>query len=201
MPLPSSIPGGARPLAGINGGANDVAAALIGVNPEQYRAVMVPMFYTLDGAVQSGYDIYRVPTTHDLVIEQIRPHLVLLDPTNEGGVIGTVGEPGSVIQTGKITLTGYRDRLAMKANNCLLDLKNSDREQKIIDNHSMTLGMLHEAAGGAIVDFGATPHKVPAGETLRLDVRYAALLPAPLIAGSTQYGIVLVGKLIRVARS
>lgn len=203
MPIAASIPGGARPLAGLAQGisANDIARGLMELHPEQLRVVVIPMFVTLDGVTQSGYDTYRVPTTHDLVIEQIRAHLVLLDPANEGGGIGTVGEPGSVIQTGKLVLVGYRDRLAMKANNCLLDLKNSDREQKVIDNHSMSLGTLHEAAGGMPIDLGATPQKVIAGESIRLDVRYAAVTPAPLIAGSTQYGVVLIGKLIRVQKS
>ena len=203
MPIPQSTPGGARPLSGLAAGvtANDIARGYMDLSPEQVRAVAIPMFVTMDDVTQSGYDVYRVPTTHDLVIEQIRAHLVLMNPNGEGGVKGDAGEPGSVIKTGSLVLTSFRDRLAMKASNALLDLKNSDREQKIIDNHSMALATLHEAAGGFPIDLGATPQKVIAGETLRLDVRYAAILPALLITGATQYGVVLVGKLIRVQKS
>lgn len=202
MPLAETIPGGARPLAGRSGGgsANEVALGLKELHPEQVRATVVPLYATLDGTTQTGYDTYRVPTTHDFVIEQIRPHLVLLSLTNEGGA-AVANTPSSEIVAGKILLQGYRDRLAMKANNALLDLKNTDREQKIIDNHSMSLGTLHEAAGGQIIDFGATPQKVLAGESIRLDVRFADAVVAAALAGSTQYGIVLVGKLIRVAKS
>lgn len=203
MPISALTPGGATPLQGRSGGgsANEIALGLKDLHPEQVRVVAIPMYVTMDGTTQSGYDTYRVPTTHDLVIEQIRPHLVLMSIANEGGAKGDAGEPGSVILTGKVTLTSYRDRLAMKANNCLLDLKNTDREQKVIDNHSMCLGTLHEAAGGMPIDLGATPQKVLAGESLRLDVRYADVVTATVIAGSTQYGIVLIGKLIRVAKS
>lgn len=204
MPVSALTPGGATPLNGRAGGgsANEVALGLKELHPEQVRAVIIPMYVTMDGATQSGYDTYRVPTTHDLVIEEVRAHLVLLDPTNEGGASpADAFNPGTVIVAGKVVLLGYRDRLAMKANNALLDLKNTDREQKIIDNHSACLGLLHESAGGQIINFGVTPQKVIAGESLRLDVRYAAILPAALIAGSAQYGVVLVGKLIRVAKS
>lgn len=203
MPLAESIPGGARPLAGRAGGgsANEVALGLKELHPEQVRVNIVPMYVSLDQNTQSGYDTYRVPTTHDFVIEEIRAHLALVDLANEGGGIGTVGEPGSVILTGKHVLTGFADRLAMKAGNALLDLKNTDREQKVIDNHSLCLAALHVAAGGQSMHFGSTPHKVIAGESLRLDVRYASTGAAEAIKGLTQYGVVLVGKLIRVAKS
>lgn len=202
MPISALTPGGANPLNGRAGGgsANEVALGLKELHPEQVRAVIIPLYVTMDGTTQSGYDTYRVPTTHDLVIEEVRPHLVLLDPTNEGGA-AVANTPSSEIVAGKILLQGYRDRLSMKATNVLLDLKNTDREQKVIDNHSASLALLHEAAGGMPINFGSTPQKVVAGESLRLDVRFAAVSPAALIAGSAQYGVVLVGKLIRVAKS
>lgn len=202
MPIAASTPGGARPLSGLNGlgNANELALGLKELHPEQIRAVVIPLYVLMNGSIQSGYDTYRVPTTHALVIEEIRAHLVLMSLTNVGGA-AVAGTPSSEIVAGKILLQGYRDRLAMMSNNVLLDLKNTDREQKVIDNHSMSLGMLHESAGGSPIFLGATPQKVVAGESIRLDVRFADVVVAAAIAGDTQYGVTLVGKLIRVAKS
>jgi hypothetical protein len=203
MPLGADVPGGAMPLTGQRGGADAIATALglKELHPEQVRAIMVPLYVTMGTVTQSGYDTYRVPTTHDLLIEEIRAHLVPMDLTNEGGTVGNANTPGSVVIANKVILTSFLDRLIMKAANCLLDLKNTDREQKIIDNHSVGLNTLFNPAGGAPVNFGPTPQKVVAGETIRLDARFAGVSAPEQIAGNTQYGVVLVGKLIRVAKS
>lgn len=194
MPLGEDVNGGTRPLTGLAGDASPNARALgmKDIDPEKYRGIAVPLYTTLDDTTTSGYDVYRVPTTHDFIIEKILPHVVLTDLATE------VATP-----IGNAAVPSVADRIAMKAMNAQIDLQNTDRVQKIIDNHSLSLASLLSAAGGNILDFTGTPHKIPAGETIRLDVKYAATgaAAANMEKGKTQYGVVLVGKLVRVAKS
>jgi hypothetical protein len=192
MPLGENTNGGARPLTGSAGGgsANQIALGLKDLHPEQVRAIVVPMYATLGAAILTGYDNYRVPTTHDFLIEQIKAHVVLMDLASEAAAADA-----------DVPMPSFADRVAMKAANALIDLKNSDREQKVIENHSMSIAGLMQIAGGSPIDFGLTPQKVLAGESLRLDVRFANSALANQIAGNTQYGVLLIGKLIRVAKS
>jgi hypothetical protein len=193
MPLGAATPGGAEPLRAAPGRESAVATAagLLELHPETVRAMAIPIYATLGTATLTGYDTYRVPTTHDFLIEKILPHLVLMDLASEA----------AAAVTANITLAGFADRMAMKAANCLLDLKNTDREQKLFDNHSLSLASLFRLTGGGPIDFGPTPQKVLAGETIRLDVRFANTAVANQIAGNAQYGVLLLGKLIRVAKS
>lgn len=194
MPLGYGVNGGVEPLKGVPGGQSphQIALGMMQIDPEKLRAIIAPLFVTLDATTTSGYSQYRVPTTHDLIIEKILPHIVLLDLANEVATVVAGVTPASIA-----------DRMAMKAMNCLIDLQNTDRTQKIIDNASASLASMFGPAGGEPVDFGATPHKVPAGETLRFDARLGAVGTAAgnVAAGKAQYGIVIVGKLVRVAKS
>lgn len=192
MPLGENVNGGARPIGSRNGagGALDIAFGLKEVNPEQYRSVVIPLMALLGATTTSGSDTYRVPTTHNLIIEKILPHVSLVDLANEVATVVTGVTPSSIA-----------DRVVMKAMNTLADLKNVDREQKVIDNRSMPLSALLPAAGGGPIDFGKTPHVVPAGESIRADMRWAVTTTANEIAGNTQVGLILVGKLVRVAKS
>lgn len=164
------------------------------LSPEDYRAVAVPLYAVLNAAATSGSDTYRVPATHNLAIEQIRSHLVLKAFDQE---LLTLNHASDVTKgVGAPTIT---DRVRLKAMNCRLDLKNSDREQKLFDNHSLALASLLSGMGDPL-DFSVEPHIVPAGETLLMN---ATLIntDAKMIGGDTEYGLVLIGKLIRVARS
>lgn len=174
--------------------AEQIARGLKELDPEQIRGVIIPLYATLLSTTTTGYDTYRVPTTHDLLIEEIRPHLLALDISTE--LYATIDANLHMGPT-------MEDRLILKASNCKVDLKNSDREQKVIENHSLVLVSLMKPVGDSL-KFGTTPHKVPAGETLRLDVALQDsdhTLTGVASTGSTQYGLVLVGKLVRVARS
>lgn len=194
-PLGAANPGGTQPLdprtAGA-GGPMAIAASYVSIDPEKVRAVAVPLYAVLAaGASTSGTDAYRVPTTHDFVIEEIKAHIVITD---------LAAEPASPAGASDIGLPGLGDRLALKAMNAEFDLRNIDREQRIVDNHRMTISALMTIAGGEPLKFGMTPHKILAGETIRLDV---ALIntTSDFASGAARYGVILVGKLVRVARS
>jgi hypothetical protein len=193
MPLGAGVNGGVDPLSSNAAGyANKVASGFKDIDPEKVRALLVPMFVTLDDTATSGYDVFRVPTTHDFVIEKILPHLALTDLANE------VATP-----IGNAVVAGIMDRMVMKAANARIDLQNTDRNQKVIDGRSLSLASIYGPAGGDPIDLKDTPHKIPAGESVRLDVALIAIggAAANVEKGKTQYGIVLVGKLVRVAKS
>jgi hypothetical protein len=194
----ASLPGGTSPVLG-NTFAEQIARGLKELDPEQIRGIVIPLYGTLGAAatgtaVSSAYDTYRVPTTHDLLIEEIRPYLLVLDYDGLTAIaFDTDVKPGNNME----------DRLILMASNCLVDLKNSDREQKVFDNHSLVLASLMKPMGDPL-RFGTTPHKVPAGETLRCDVKLQETNTAAgveVASPAAYYGIVLVGKLVRVARS
>ena len=84
MPLGASANGGVGPLTGPASGltANGIARGLMDVDAERIRAQLIPMYVTMNGTTTSGYDTFRVPTTHDLLIEEIRAHIVPIDYAN-----------------------------------------------------------------------------------------------------------------------
>lgn len=193
MPLGAANPGGTLPLdpnrAG-GGAPMQIAAGYVAIDPERVRGVAVPMFVVMAaGAAVAGSDSYRVPTTHDLVVEEIKGHVVITD---------LAAEPAS--PAGPIALPSISERIALKAMNAEFDLRNIDREQRIVENHRINVGSLMSVAGGESLKFTKIPHKILAGETLRFD---ASLIntTATYAAGAARYGIILVGHLVRVARS
>jgi hypothetical protein len=200
MPLGANIPGGVSPLTRQGASARPAGEHLrerildlADLDPEQVRAMLIPIFVTLGPTTLSAYDKYRVPTTHDFVIERILPHIVLLDVGNALEIANDANA--------SIPLPTFADRILARANNVLLELKNEDREAKLIDNHPLVLSSLMPPLGGDDIDLFALPHKVPAGETLRLDARFATSTYAGQLGANAQYGLVLAGKLVRIARS
>lgn len=204
MPNPNQI-GGCEPVGAPSKGYQSIRARMYelakDLSPEDYRAVLVTLKATLGSGTTSSSDTYRVPATHEFVIEEIRGHLVLTQFDSELLAMNHASDAtkgiGSSELTGTLTL---RDRILMKAMNCRLDLKNSDREQKLFDNQSLALSSILSIVGGPPASREDEPHVVPAGETLILN---AALIntDAKMLGGLTEYGVTLVGSLIRVAKS
>lgn len=204
MPNPNQI-GGCEPVGAPKNATQSIRARVYelakDLSPEDYRSVAVTMKTVLGAGATSGSDTYRVPTTHEFVIEEIRGHLVLTQFDSEILAMNHASDVtkgiGSSESNGTLRLA---DRLLMKAMNCRLDLKNSDREQKLFDNQSLALASILSFVGSPAVDRLAAPHIVPAGETLVLNT---ALIntDAKMLGGLTEYGVVLVGNLIRVAKS
>lgn len=208
MPLPSNQIGGCEPVKAPGGaGAAQMIRSrvyeLTQLSPEDYRGVVVPIYATLGTAAFTGSDTYRVPTTHEFAIKQIVGHIALVgvnDETRDPPGTGAVATLGIADQSGATAALSLMNRIAMKAMNCTVDLRNSDREQKLFDNHSLSLATIVTLIGGRPIDWSETPHIVPAGETLALNVGLIQQTAA-LVGGNTQYGVVLIGDLIRVAKS
>lgn len=165
------------------------------LSPEDYRAIAVPLYAILGASNTSGTDSYRTPTTHNFVIEQVRGHLAL--QAFDGELLTMNHASDNTKGVGGPDVVG---RMLMKAMNARLDLKNSDREQKLFDNHPLSLASILSAVGGQPLDWSAEPHIVPAGETLQFSASLINV-DAKMLGGLTEYGVTLIGKLIRVARS
>ncbi len=198
MPIPQSQMGGCEPVSAPKGAAQSIRARvyeLTQLSPEDYRGVIVPLYATCGPGVVSGSDTYRVPTTHELAIYQIGGLLTLDNYLTEYKTVVDAGD--ATRGFGDPDLVG---RVLMKAMNAMVDLKNSDREQKLIDNHPTPLSTLLRVVGGNVIDWSAAPHIVPAGETLTMSVTLTNQ-DVKMLGGNTKYGVVLLGHLIRVAKS
>lgn len=197
MPLAQAIPGGVSPIQPNDVGDSGLRQRIIelrDLDPEQVKALSAPLYATLSPTVQSGFDTFRAPTTHDFVVHKILPYLVFMDIAN-ASEIATDGNAA-------VALPSFADRLVARANNILIDLQNQDRQSKFIDNHSLSLGSLMPPLGDPLkYENDLLRPKILAGESVRLDVRFASVATPSQLGAATQYGIVLVGLLIRVAKS
>lgn len=204
MPNPNQI-GGCEPVGAPTKGYQSIRSRIYEIakdlSPEDYRAVAVTLKALLGTGTTSGSDTYRVPATHEFVIEEIRGHLALTQFDSEVLGMNHASDATKGIGTSDVNGTlALRDRLLMKAMNCRLDLKNSDREQKLFDNQSLSLATILAFVGSPPTDLSEEPHIVPAGETLILNATLINV-DAKMLGGLTEYGVTLVGKLIRVAKS
>jgi len=210
MPLPSGSIGGCEPVKAPGAGNGQSIRGrvweLTQLSPEDYRGVVVNLFATLGTGATTGSDSYRVPSTHEFAIKQIVGHMAMVDVFNEVRDVGPAAGPtlGISDQSGATAALSFLNRVAAKAMNCAVDLQNQDRTQKLIDNHSMSLATVLTLIGGRPIDWSEAPHIVPAGETLLLNValiQTTGVDVAKIIGGNTQYGLTLIGDLIRTARS
>lgn len=153
---------------------------------DDYREVAVDLNAALSNTVASGTDTYQVPTTHKFVIRKVLPHLVITDPATEtafgSGIAGTA----------------YSDHEKFKASNCRVTLTNTESNEKLMgENNPVPLSALLSDP----VDWGDMPHIVSPGAVLQLDVSLVSSGISAYVGGTTEYGVVLVGALVRVRAS
>lgn len=154
---------------------------------ETYRWVFPTLAVSLTTTTTSDVNEYKLPNTHHLLITKIQGHLAFNNPDGETLSITGLGNPS------------LRDRIALKAMNCRMKLINTARTgEQIFPNNDLALSTLIEAAGGGPIEL-PTPHFIHAGDTLEMT---AALqdTAAAIVGGSTQYGVVVHGLLIRKSR-
>lgn len=146
-------------------------------------------------------DTFRIPGDYNFLAAEMHAHVVLNSPTTE--VAGTGGI---------LALYGIKNRVAAKALNAKALLVNADRNdltfvEANISNSSangnvqspLVLGTLMPICGGApikMIDQGyIAPLIVPANERLQLTVN---LTDAAAAQGSAEYGLALIGALVRM---
>lgn len=157
-----------------------------------------------DGAVlpAPATDTYRIPGDYNLMVSEIHAHIAMNTLASEN----TTGASGFTL------LDGVQNRTAVKALNAFATLVNADRndltlvETNIINSSAngavqspLCLGTLLPTCGGApmkLIDQNyVAPLIVPGNERLRLTV---ALKDAGAGLGQTEYGLTLIGSLVRM---
>ena len=146
-------------------------------------------------------DTFRIPGDYNFLVAEMHAHVVLNSPTTEE--IGTGGI---------LALYGIKNRVAAKALNAKALLVNADRndltfvEANISNSSSngnvqspLVLGTLMPICGGApikMIDQGyIAPLIVPANERLQLTIN---LTDAVTAKGSAEYGLAMIGALVRM---
>lgn len=158
------------------------------LGPEDYREIAVPLLAALTTSTVTGSDKFRAPSTHNFAITEIRGHILLRDLSTESQAVSAVGNPS------------FPDRVAIKASNCRLALQNTDRTQKIFETSAqLSIGTFVEFAGGRPMVFDR-PQILPAGENVQVDFTLVDTA-SDVVGGTTEYGIILIGALVRVKNS
>jgi hypothetical protein len=149
----------------------------------------------------SGTDIFRIPGDYNFIVGEVHAHIAMNNLSQEN----TVGA------TGPNALVGVRNRTVVKALNAKATLVNADRNdlrftELDIQNSSsggtvvspLCLGTLMPEAGGSpirLIQKGyIMPLIVPGNERLRLTV---ILRDGNAALGETEYGLTLIGALVR----
>ena len=149
-------------------------------------------------------DTYRVPGDYNFLVTEIHAHLAMMSLSTEN----TTG----AATTGLTALSGVQNRTATKALNAFATLVNADRndltfvETNIVNSSAngalqspLCLGTLMPLCGGApikLVDQNyVAPLIVPANERLRMTV---TMRDAGAALGQTEYGLTLIGMLVRM---
>lgn len=158
------------------------------LSPEDYRCVAITIKVSLTTNALSGSLSYRVPATFNLAIERIVPHLQIADFSAETSSLGNIGQSTDTLS--------FENRVNVKLMNCNINMQNSDRNQPLFDNGPINLYALARNP----IDWTSKPHIVPASELLSGDATLVDTDSA-VVGGSTSYGIVLLGTLVRVKNS
>lgn len=148
------------------------------------------------------YDTYRIPGDYNFLVTEIHAHLAMT----------TLAEENTVGASGLTAMGTVKDRTITKALNAFVSLVNADRNDLTFvegDIYSSSAGgsiysrlclaSLLPLAGGApikLVDQNyVAPLIVPANERLRMGL---TLTDAGAALGQTEYGLALIGALVRM---
>ena len=149
-------------------------------------------------------DTFRIPGDYNFLVAEMHAHVALNSPSTEEVVAG--------VNLGINKLYGVKNRVAAKALNAKALLVNADRndltfvEANISNSSSngnvqspLVLGTLMPICGGApikMIDQGyIAPLIVPANERLQLTIN---LTDAVTAKGSAEYGLAMIGALVRM---
>lgn len=158
----------------------------------EYRACAIPVFVPLSSSPNNGVTQYRVPMNDFLVIRRILPHLAIASPSGESLV------PAGAANMAKPNATTYENQshVFAKAMNARLDLRVVDDDYSLFTNRTVTLASLMANAHAGPVDYRDTPLRIRPGKTIQLTVSLNDS-SADAAGSTTEYGIVLVGGLVR----
>lgn len=154
------------------------------ITPYDYRAIALPLYTTLGASQLQGSATYTIPTNMKMRVRQIQAHIAVLDPAD-------AAENGAGMYASSIDL---RQRLYAKAMNCRASLSFQSRTYEVFPQFSFPLSDLM-SQNGVTTTFLDMPGTLIEGTTIDLNV---GLIDSNAALSNTEYGIVLVGALIRV---
>jgi hypothetical protein len=134
------------------------------LKPSDYRNIA---FTLMDGATplvagEGAGDSYTVPTTHKLLITEIRGMYELRDLGNEA----VVGAPNTDIAV------LIEDKMLARLLRTTVKLWSKDRSENLTEEKNIGLASICPQAGGAPLDFSNQPQILQPGETISAQVRY-----------------------------
>lgn len=166
------------------------------LSSEDYEKVPAEIFVELaPGETAKTSQKYLVTTDWKMLIWEIRGFVALLDYTNEYKDFTNTGDATKGLGT-FANNPSVLDRLALKAMNAQVTLKNVDTKLSLMKENPVTLSTLIPAAGGAFLTFH-DPHVVRPGHSLELSVTLSNN-DVKMLGGKTRYGLLLVTTYLRV---
>lgn len=156
----------------------------LGFTDGDYRAVVVPLKVSLSAALLTDTAKFQVPGTYKFALHEIRGHLQITDVSAESLAIAGLGN------------LSYLDRLAAKAANCKLQLVNADRDSLRIFERPNSSDLVVQALREETIKF-KEPMMFGNSENIQLTGTLVDTA-TDIVGGATEYGVLLVGTLIRV---
>ena len=158
------------------------------VDVRDLRSVVIPLIGPMLVGTATDTDEYIVPAESMLLIHAIHGHLLMRAPTGESAAIPGIGNPR------------YLARVALTAANCKIALTNNENKLQIFEgSNDLTLLTLIGAGGSRPLHF-EVPHKVIRGQKILMTTSLVDTT-ASIIGGSTEYGVVIHGTLVKTMES
>lgn len=136
---------------------------------EDYEGSIAVLEGTLGSTTASDSDEYEVPSSHNFLVQSIRPHFVW------GAALSTE----TVIAFGGTALAGLagapQSAIIQKAANTQINLKIVNRQRKVIEGAAMSL---YDLMQWGPINFQPAPMIVPAGYKLRMELTAQSALDA-----------------------
>lgn len=151
---------------------------------EQLYGVCVNLQVSLSATTTSGNDTYKVPSDRVLVIKAVHGYLRFTDFTNEVALAAVLG-----------TNVAPTERAYVKAQNCLVELKNADRSMLWTERNNPPLATLMPRMGRPLELPKEMPFILQPTETMKASFSLQDTTAA-IIGAATIYGVSLVGALI-----
>jgi hypothetical protein len=169
----------------------DYFAQLQRLTPDEVIPKVVGLEVSLDGATtNSDTNGFVVDKQRDFIITSIRGYVRNTSWATEVALAATVG-----------TNVGPRDRLVIKANNCVVELRTDREEQKFVGGLPPVLAAFMAGEyGGAPLDLSASPIVVPGASVLTAKMTLKDVTAA-IIGAATVYGLAVSGLLVPATKS
>lgn len=159
-----------------------------------YESIVVPLCARLTSVRTRASAQWLLPADKRFRLQQILPIVNIVLPgaetiANAGSFPYNAGGPTTVFAGGDVF-----DRVWAKAHNCQIDLKFDSQNGQVNYNPSFRLSDLFDGSPDGM-RFGDTPTAFPQDTSFDL---FASLADANASGSETEYGVLLVGQLIRV---